>query len=224
MTGHSDDVVGIERRRSIGELIEPLRQSFGRDTGVVVRGRRLTVVGLLTIAAVVLVAALLTAVTVSQSIASKTATSTSLGVHAPVDLNDPLVVMAPSNGRNGAPLVLVAGKPLFPLSTGGVFASTYEAPIEAQSVRVQAIAGSRGIWVGQSPEQRVYVEIPGSAVDNGSLAADTLRIGEVVNLSGRVKPPPQDLAALGVVDASEVEQLTEQGGLIYANSVRPAST
>lgn len=136
-------------------------------------------------------------------------------------VGDALTLLAPSDGHGGQPLVLVAGKPMFPLATGGGLGGSDGAPVEAQEVRVQAVVPGAGFWIGNDASQRVFVLV-GEGSGPGPLPTDGLHPGETVNLSGRLQPLPADPAQIGL-DPTGVDQLQAQGQLVRPNSVRPTS-
>lgn len=128
-------------------------------------------------------------------------------------------VVPVSNGRDDAPFALVSGRPMFPLSGSGVFASWQPgSPVEAHDVPVQSLTPS-GFWMGFDEFQRVFVTIPNSAVENGSLSLAQLQPGQMVNVSGRVGELPDNVGSLDLEDPA-LRQLTRQGKLVEANNVR----
>lgn len=127
-----------------------------------------------------------------------------------------------SNGKNGAPLALIAGNPMFPLSSGGeLFSWRVDAPVEAHGVQVQEIA-TTGFWVGRDANQRVFVTIPKSAIEKNSLEVGDLVAGQLVNVSGRVATPPDNIGSLALPPEARAK-LASQDKLIVANNVRPPS-
>lgn len=215
-------------KTSLTEFLAGWERREGRSVDISVRGRVFHFDYVL-LAVVTLTAVLVLGVVVSRTIDSAGVSSrsqTSPGDDAEnsstpsVEIGDPLVIMAPSNGHAGAALVLVAGRPLFPLAPDESLSSRTDAPFEAQGVKVQAIAQEHGIWVGESEQQRVFVEVPRSVVDGGSMAPEAMRVGELVNISGRVQPLPPDLGRIGIADPLDVARLDLQDGIIRANSVR----
>lgn len=123
-----------------------------------------------------------------------------------------------SDGRAGRPLALVSGAPMFPLPGGGVLTGWRDVPVVAQDVPVQSLA-KNGFWMGSDEVQRVFVTIPNSAVERGSLALDKLQIGQQVNVTGRMQQLPENVFALGLDDATEV-RLKSADGWLVANNVR----
>ncbi len=123
-----------------------------------------------------------------------------------------------SDGRNGAPLALAAGRPLFPLAKGEPIVVDEKAPFLAQGLQVQSTVGGSGAWLGVSGEQRVFVQMPDSLRNSGSLTADELHSGDTVSVTGAFDTLPFDLNAIGITGGN-AELLQSQERLIVANSV-----
>jgi len=79
-----------------------------------------------------------------------------------------------------------------------------------------------GFWVGSSEQDRVYVEWGG---DVGSDEATYVpNVGEKVNLTGPVRPAPQDPERTLNLSAPEAELVSSQGGYVNADEVTPAGS
>lgn len=137
---------------------------------------------------------------------------------APASLQPAFDATAISNGRNGAPLVLVSGEAMFPLPGGGRYTSWLNSPVVAQDVPVQSVT-ARGFWMGSNETQRVFVVIPPVAVEKGSLDLAQLQVGSLVNVSGYVRELPDNLRPFAL-DESARSQLERAQVLLEANSVR----
>lgn len=141
---------------------------------------------------------------------------------ATVSTVDPLQLLAQSDGRNGNPLVLVAGRPLFPLPAGSPIVAPGGQPFEAQGVRVLSLVPGRGAWVGTSVQQRVFVSLPDDVTLPFSLRLADLAAGEQVNVSGRVADVAVDpVRDMGMAPA-DAALLQSQGKLVAADGVRAA--
>lgn len=183
--------------------------------GHIVRNRRLFLIA----GAAVAGGAVVVAIVVNLLSNPSTPKPQPVAITATPDIGDPLVIMRPSNGENGTPLVLAAGKPLFPLPGSGQLSFDQNAPVEAQDVMVEQITSDEGFWIGDNDAQRVFVHVAPEVVAGGSIAPNTLQQSQLINVSGRMEPVPTDAASLGVHDL-ELTQLTNQSEMIEANSVR----
>ncbi len=123
-----------------------------------------------------------------------------------------------SDGREGRPLSLVAGFPMFPLPGDGVLTRWNDAPVVSQAVPVQSLARN-GFWMGIDQVQRVYVNIPNSAVDHGAVPLGNLQIGQLVNVTGRMQALPDNLLPFGL-DMATQSKLETAGRWLVANDVR----
>ncbi len=112
------------------------------------------------------------------------------------------------------------GTALLPVPTDGL--TTYVGrQAHAQQVRVRSVVQDEGFFIGTSQADRVYVEYGGDVGENEQRFLP--EVGDIVNLTGPVRPAPQDPAQtlnLGRADAQLVE---EQGGYVNADRVERAS-
>jgi hypothetical protein len=77
-----------------------------------------------------------------------------------------------------------------------------------------------GFWVGSSKQDRVYVEWGGTV---GSDEADyTPEVGEKVNLTGPVRPAPENPQTALKLNAADAELVRTNGGFVNADEVSPA--
>lgn len=137
------------------------------------------------------------------------------------EIGQPLVIERPSDGHQGTALALVAGRPLFPLPASKSVARDMDAPVEMQSITVLSVVPG-GFWVGTTDQERVFVTPPPTGGPGQDLGLAALRPGETVNISGRVRPLPDDTAALGVADA-DMSLLRSEGAVIQPSGVRPTA-
>ena len=87
---------------------------------------------------------------------------------------------------------------------------------------VQKIVGGDGFWVGESPQDRLYVEYGGGAgKTEGGFHPD--RVGQRVDFDGPVRAAPADPAQTLNLAAGDAARVKAQGGYVNANSVAPAS-
>lgn len=123
-----------------------------------------------------------------------------------------------SDGRNGAPLMLAGGRPLFPLGPSGSLSGVAGAAFEGHGVTIGAQEGS-GVWLTSADSlQRVYAVIPDEVVSRSGMRAEAFVAGSRVNLSGRMAA--EDGLGLGLAVESALT-VNGQGQVIAVNSVRP---
>jgi hypothetical protein len=77
-----------------------------------------------------------------------------------------------------------------------------------------------GFWVGSSAQDRVYVEWGGDV--GADEATYRPKVGEKVNLTGPVRPAPEDPAQTLNLKAADADLVRSQGGYINADDVTPA--
>jgi hypothetical protein len=95
------------------------------------------------------------------------------------------------------------------------------------SVMVQSVVRNaeedntlEGFWVGSSEQDRVYVEWGGTV---GSNEADyTPKVGEKVDLTGPVRPAPENPETALKLNAGDADLVRSQGGFVNADEVSPA--
>jgi len=124
-----------------------------------------------------------------------------------------------SDGRNGAPLALAGGRPLFPLPPRALdgFAN---AAVEMHGVQVVFLAGE-GVWVGEPGGQMVFVVPDSAASGSGSDAfMRTLQPRQPLNVSGRILPLPPTGAMFGLTALTSQDVLAGHNHYVSANSLR----
>ena len=90
-------------------------------------------------------------------------------------------------------------------------------PAAGRAVRVQSVPADEGFWVGTSEQDRLWVQLSGTAGES----AYKVRQGDSIDFTGTVTATPEDFAAkTGVTEAEGAGQLTSQGFHVSA----PAST
>jgi hypothetical protein len=193
---------------------------LANSAGVSVRtanSRNLTLVGLAALA--VLLVGVVTNAVIAES--NDSAPTEPIAQAVEPQLAAPVVLTPSSDGRNGAPLALVNGNPMFPLPGSGEISGWIGNPVEAHGLTVVGVE-ELGFWLGlpDRDEQRIYVRAPDEPSAGPALAFDELEVGQLVNVSGRVAPLPENLGALGL-SAQDRESLANASALLDANSVRP---
>jgi hypothetical protein len=113
---------------------------------------------------------------------------------------------------------LTAGnQSLLPVPTGGL--ARYETETATgRQVTVQSVVEDEGFWVGTSPQDRVYVEYGGDVGANEAQGAEPT-VGDEVNLTGEVRPAPQNPARTLNLPGRQAEQVSRQGAYINADNV-----
>lgn len=119
-----------------------------------------------------------------------------------------------SDGREGRPLVLVSGRPVFPLVQGQTLPGEEKSPVMVQGAPVQSIVPGVGFWLGASPDQRFFVQASGETVD-----LDALKPGERLLVTGETANTPSDVVLWHLTD-EDANRLTEQERIVVANNVR----
>jgi hypothetical protein len=130
-----------------------------------------------------------------------------------------------TSGGGEAGQLTAGGTSLLPIPTAGL-SDFVGQDARGQSVRVLSVVSSaedpealEGFWVGTSDQDRTYVEWGG---DVGTDEADYRpREGEQVNLTGPVRPAPEDPARTLNLSDADAELVRSQGAYINADSVTP---
>lgn len=111
---------------------------------------------------------------------------------------------------------------------GGGLADYVGRDATGKSVIVQSVVRNAennrlaGFWVGSSEQDRVYVEWGGTV---GPDEADyTPEVGEKVNLTGPVRPAPENPATALELNSADAELVRTQRGYVNADSVSPAQS
>jgi hypothetical protein len=113
---------------------------------------------------------------------------------------------------------LTAGdQPLLPVPAAGLAAYAGEAA-QGQEVRVHSVVEDEGFWVGSSMDERVYVEYGGDVGENENQGFEPTP-GDRVNLTGPVRPAPEDPAQTLNLPAQDAQMVSEQGAYINADRV-----
>lgn len=80
---------------------------------------------------------------------------------------------------------------------------------------------SSGFFVGSSKTDEVYVEYGGKTGENEA-SGFRPKVGDKVDLSGPVRPAPQDPATALKLNSEQAGQVTARGGFINADTVKAA--
>jgi hypothetical protein len=124
-------------------------------------------------------------------------------------------------GSAGAGSLVAGGKDLLSLPAEGLEGSVGK-DAKATGVTVQSVVEGEGFWVGSSKQDRVYVEYGGAAGENEQ-GAFRPKVGDKVNLTGPVRPSPQDPAAALRLDEADAALVKRNGGFINADRVSRTS-
>jgi hypothetical protein len=133
---------------------------------------------------------------------------------------------ATAGGDNTAAGLSAGGTQLLPVPSGGLGNGVGQ-QAQGRDVIVQSVVRGQedpdaleGFWVGSSQQDRVYVEWGG---DVGSDEATYVpKEGEKVNLSGPVRPAPEDPEQTLNLNAADAELVRSQGGYVNADEVAPS--
>jgi hypothetical protein len=142
------------------------------------------------------------------------------------------------NGGTSAPgQSIVPGQPTQGASAGGDDAGLRAAGVDllagtpdaadvvgraaaGRGVRVQQVVPGEGFFVGTSERDRVYVEFGGDVGEDET--SELPRRGDVVDLSGPVRPAPEDPARTLELDDEQAALVEELGFYVNADRVTPA--
>ena len=89
-----------------------------------------------------------------------------------------------------------------------------------RNVRVQAVNGNEGFWVGSGAGDRAYVEWGGDVGENEASGFQPRR-GQRVNLVGPVEPAPKNAGKELNLDEREAAIVSAQGAFVNADRVQP---
>ena len=120
-------------------------------------------------------------------------------------------------GGAAAPGTLSAGSTnLLPIAGSGGNLGGYEGQaVEGNGVMVQSVVGDEAIWIGNSPEERVFAWLNLQGESGPDIDA-----GDHINLSGTVKPVSSGLAQdLGVTTTEGADHLEQQGSYVEVTQV-----
>lgn len=126
---------------------------------------------------------------------------------------------APAGGA-GAGTLTARDESLLPVPAGGL-ADFETETATGEGVTVQSVVEDEGFWVGSSEQDRVYVEYGG---DVGADEAQGFEpeVGDKVDLTGEVRPAPQDPARTLNLGDQDAQQVSRQGAYVNADTVQTA--
>jgi hypothetical protein len=130
-----------------------------------------------------------------------------------------------NGGRAGGSLS-AGGTAILPPPSGGLGkvvgqqASGKGAVVQSVVHKAAANDTPEGFWVGTSAKDRVYVEWGGTV--GGNEATHTPAVGDKVDLSGPVRPAPQDPQQTLKLSAADAQLVKSEGGYVNADKVSPA--
>lgn len=112
------------------------------------------------------------------------------------------------------------GTDLLPIASSGGELGQYEGEsIDGRSVAVESVVSDEGFWVGNGPQERVFVHL-----DLEGESGPEVDAGDRVDLSGTMTAAPEGFAgALGVTDEEGAGQLDQQGSYIEATQIEEAA-
>lgn len=114
------------------------------------------------------------------------------------------------------------GTALLPVPVAGLTDFAGQAG-EGKGVEVQSVVQDEGFFVGTSDTDRVYVEYGGDVGDDET-DGFTPKVGDKVDLTGPVRPAPEDPAStLNLSDAADADLVTQQGAYVNADTVTEAA-
>ena len=120
-------------------------------------------------------------------------------------------------GSAAAPGTLSAGSTdLLPIAGSGGDLGRYEGQaVEGNGVTVESVVGDEAVWIGNSPDERVFAWLNLEGESGPDIDA-----GDQVNLSGTVEPVSSGLAQdQGVTTAEGADQLEQQGSYVEVRQV-----
>ena len=119
---------------------------------------------------------------------------------------------------SGSSPVTSGGRGLLPIPAGGL-ASFAGQPAEGKGVNVESVVADEGFWVGNDPNNRIFVFLSDQAKAAEGESPFQVKAGQKVNFTGSVKPLPNDLTPFGVDRSEGADQLRQQGHFIELASV-----
>jgi len=122
----------------------------------------------------------------------------------------------------GTGTLVAGGRNVIDEAVAGRYAQLNGQAAEGRGVTVQSVVSDEGFWVGSSEANRAFVFLSPQARTKAGESPFQVRAGQVVDLSGVVKPVPVDLTPFGVDQAEGAPQLRSQGGYVEATTFRIA--
>jgi hypothetical protein len=125
-------------------------------------------------------------------------------------------------GGDGGQLV-AGGQDLLPARQAQFGEELVGQSAQGTQVRVQEVVRNEGFFVGTGANDRVYVEFGGEVGQNeqGAQVTNDLRVGDVVDLEGEVRPAPEDAGRTLNLNAEQAQTVSEQGVFVNATDVTP---
>ncbi|MDQ6649055.1 MAG: sigma-70 family RNA polymerase sigma factor [Actinomycetota bacterium] len=128
----------------------------------------------------------------------------------------PRAAVPPTAGAGAAPpppYLTVDGEPLLPLAGSGGLAGRAGRPAVGTGAVVQSVVAGEGFWVGESGQDRVWIELADLVV--GQPVLPPLRPGSRVSFGGRVAANTADYLAEARADGIDgVDQIEREGAHI----------
>lgn len=137
----------------------------------------------------------------------------------------PVPTQTPASiGRTGSGDLVAGGKNLLPVAQAGDLKSTVGKPAVGTAVAVQEVVKGQGFWIGSSAKDRVYVEFGGDVGSDEQPGTDVgIVTGDRVNVTGEVRPAPQDPAKALNLDERSAKLVEREGIFLNAKKVVPAN-
>ena len=127
---------------------------------------------------------------------------------------------ATSGAAAGAGTLTAAGTSLLS-SAGGNIEGSVGQDATGENLKVLSVVEDEGFFAGTSEADRVYVEYGGD-VGEDEQDSGLPQVGDTVNLTGPVRPAPEDPAQTLNLDAAEAKVVTDQGAYVNAETVEQA--
>ena len=123
-----------------------------------------------------------------------------------------------ANPGGAAGTLTARGDSLLPVPAGGL--AGYETETATgQEVVVQSVVKDEGFWVGTSAQDRVYVEYGGDVGADENQGTEP-SVGDKVDLTGEMRPAPQDPARTLNLSDQDAQQVSRQRAYVNATQVK----
>lgn len=123
----------------------------------------------------------------------------------------------------GAGTLTAGGTELLPVPDATELSSTAGEAATGEGVTVQSVVEGQGFWVGTSETDRVYVELGGDIGEDEQPGQDVqVAKGDKVNLTGEVRPAPEEPGQTLSLSPSDGDLVTSQGIFVNAEDVEKA--
>ncbi len=148
-----------------------------------------------------------------------TATSTPTTATSTPSASTPAAATPPATGDGGT--LVAAGTSLLPVPADGFKALAGEDATGSRN-KVLSVVDS-GFFVGTSEQDRVFVEYGSAVGADEDKQTYKAKVGDIVDLTGPVRPAPEDPATTFKLESADAAALTKQGAYVNATTVKLAS-